>query len=84
MRHTRSLYSNTLLAGLLAGTVLVVGCSQDAAVGGAVGAAAVGGAYEYQNKRALDRLEDEYRNGRISRREYERRRQEIKNRSIIY
>jgi hypothetical protein len=32
----------------------------------------------------MDRLEDDYRNERISRREYEERKQQIENGSIIY
>lgn len=60
---------------------LTVGCTNRELVGGA----AVGGAaYEYSNKRAIDELEREYRAGRIDREEYERRRNEIQGRSLVY
>ena len=49
----------------------------------AVGVAA-GGAYEYSNKQALEDLEDDYEDGRISKEEYERRRKEIEDRSLVY
>lgn len=50
----------------------------------ATGAAAGGAAYEYSNKRAMDALEDDYSAGRISEDEYERRKKEIEERSIVY
>ena len=50
-----------------------------------VGGAAVGGAaYEYSNKRAMDQVKDDYDAGRISSEEYERRKNEIKDRSLVY
>lgn len=53
--------------------------------GGAAAAGAAGaGAYEYSNKEALEDLEDDYEDGRISREEYERRRKEIEDRSVVY
>lgn len=52
--------------------------------GAAVGAAGAGAAYEYSNKRQMDRLEDDYRNDRISRREYEDRKRQIEQGSVIY
>ena len=39
---------------------------------------------EYQNKEALEDLEDDYKAGRIKRKEYERRKDEIGDRSLIY
>ena len=60
------------------------GCSRGAVGGAAVGVGATGAAYEYQNKRALDSLEKDYRAGRISQGEYDRRRNEIKKRSVVY
>jgi hypothetical protein len=74
--------ATALLAASLA--VAATGCSNRALVGGAVGATAVGGAYEYQNKRELDRLEDDYRSGHISADEYQRRRNDIEGRSLVY
>ena len=52
--------------------------------GAAVGGLATGAGYEINNKRQMDRLEDDYRNERISRQEYEARRAQIEHGSIIY
>ncbi|HEY7167160.1 MAG TPA: hypothetical protein VIB79_21540 [Candidatus Binatia bacterium] len=52
--------------------------------GAAVGALGTGAAYEVHNKSQMDRLEDDYRNERISRQEYEARKKQIENGSIIY
>lgn len=67
-------------ATVAAVAVLAVGCSGKHVVGGAV----VGGAYEYQNKKAVRSLDRDFESGRISRDEYERRREEIDRRSLIY
>jgi hypothetical protein len=42
------------------------------------------GRNEINNKRQMDRLEEDYRNERISRREYEERKRQIEHGSIIY
>jgi len=60
---------------LLLGSVAITGCQFDA--GAATGALATGAGYEYNSKRQMDRLEDDYRNERISRSEYERRKSQI-------
>jgi membrane-bound lytic murein transglycosylase B len=52
--------------------------------GAATGAAAAGAGYEIQAKRQMDRLDEDFRNRRISREEYEDRRQQIQKGSIIY
>jgi hypothetical protein len=52
--------------------------------GAAVGSLATGAGYEINNKRQMDRLEEDYRNERISRREYEERKRQIEHGSIIY
>lgn len=71
-----------LAAALAAGPVLS-GCSSRA--GSVVaGGAVVGAAYEYKNKRALDHLEREFSDGRITQSEYQRRRREIEGGSLIY
>jgi len=72
------------LAVAVAAGGLTTACTQRHVAGGLLGGAAVGGAYEYQNKRALDRLERQRRTGRISEREYHRRRKEIDDRSLFY
>jgi hypothetical protein len=52
--------------------------------GAAVGSLATGAGYEYNSKRQMDRLEDDYRSERISRQEYERRKSQIEKGSIVY
>ena len=52
--------------------------------GAAVGGLATGAGYEINANRQLDRLEDDYRRERISRREYEERKRQIERGSIIY
>jgi hypothetical protein len=52
--------------------------------GAATGAVAVGAGYEIQAKRQMDRLDEDFKNRRISREEYEDRRQQIQKGSIIY
>ena len=72
----------TLLILLFAAVVTQSGC---AFLGGAAtGALVTGAGYEIQAKRQMDRLDDDLRNERISRRVYEQRKQQIENGSIIY
>ncbi len=52
--------------------------------GAAVGSLATGAGYEINSKRQMDRLEDDYKNERISRREYEARKSQIEHGSIVY
>jgi hypothetical protein len=52
--------------------------------GAATGALATGAGYEIQAKRQMDRLEDDFKNRRISREEYENRKRQIESGSIIY
>jgi hypothetical protein len=52
--------------------------------GAATGALATGAGYEIQAKRQMDRLEEDFRNRRISREEYESRKRQIESGSIIY
>ncbi len=52
--------------------------------GAAAGALATGAGYEYNSKRQMDKLEDDYKNERISRSEYEARKKQIESGSIIY
>ena len=70
------------LALLLTAAVTQSGC---AFVGGAAtGALATGAGYEIQAKRQMDKLDEDFRSERISRREYEQRKQKIEHGSIIY
>lgn len=52
--------------------------------GGATGALVTGAGYEIQAKRQMDKLEEDYKNERISRAEYESRKRQIESGSIIY
>ena len=52
--------------------------------GAATGALATGAGYEINAKRQMDKLEDDYKNERISRQEYEKRKAQIEKGSIIY
>jgi hypothetical protein len=52
--------------------------------GAAVGSLATGAGYEINSKRQMDRLEDDYKSERISRREYEERKRQIEHGSIVY
>jgi len=71
-----------LVALLLLTVISQSGC---AFLGGAaVGSLATGAGYEINNKQQMDRLEEDYRNERISRREYESRKSQIERGSIIY
>ena len=67
---------------LVLGSVAITGC--EFVAGAATGALATGAGYEYNSKRQMDRLEDDYRNERISRSEYERRKSQIERGSIVY
>jgi hypothetical protein len=67
---------------LLLGCLGLAGC--EFAAGAATGALATGAGYEFNAKRQMDRLDDDYRHERISRREYERRKSQIERGSVIY
>ncbi len=51
---------------------------------GLAGAGAAAGAYEYQNKEALNKLEEQYEAGDLSREEYLQRKEDIESGSIVY
>jgi hypothetical protein len=79
MKNMKKYFALMLLAGLGLGQT---GC---AFLGGAAaGTLATGAGYEIQAKRQMDRLDEDLQNERISRREYETRRQQIERGSIIY
>ena len=69
--------------GILLAAFAVAGCSSKAGNVG-VGAGAAGAAYEYSNKRSVDKLDQEVKEGKISREEYDRRRKEIEDKSLVY
>ena len=64
--------------------ILMSGCSREVVGGAALGVGAAGAAYEYSNKESMEDLEDDYEEGRISRDEYERRKDAIEDKSLLY
>jgi hypothetical protein len=52
--------------------------------GAVVGAGATGAGYEYNAYRQMQQLEEDYKTEKISRAEYEKRKQQIEAGSIIY
>jgi hypothetical protein len=52
--------------------------------GAAVGTLATGAGYEINAKRQMERLDEDYKHERISRREYESRKSQIERGSIFY
>ena len=73
-----------LVVTALAGSGMTTACTPYHVEGGLIGGAAVGYAYEHQNKKARRQLERERASGSISEQEYRRRREDISDRSIIY
>ena len=72
---------------VMLGLVMLVGLSQAGCefIGGAaVGAGATGAGYEYNAYREMQKLEEDYKAERISRREYEERKKQIEAGSILY
>ena len=66
-------------------TLLMFGQAGCEFIGGAlVGAGATGAGYEYNSYRQMQQLEDDYKNEKISREEYEKRKQQIEAGSIVY
>lgn len=49
-----------------------------------VGAGATAGAYEYQNKEAIEDLDEAYKRQELTRQDYLRRRDDIGSRSLVY
>jgi len=64
--------------------LLSVGCSREVFGGAVLGAGAAGAAYEYSNKNALENLKHDYEQGKISRDEYLRRKQDVEDKSLLY
>ncbi|HEU4341833.1 MAG TPA: hypothetical protein VFU31_09715 [Candidatus Binatia bacterium] len=66
---------------------LMIGLGQSGCAffgGAAVGAGATGAGYEYQAYRQMQQLEEDYKNRKISREEYEDRKKQIEKGSLIY
>jgi hypothetical protein len=71
----------TAAAALIASMFLVTGC--EALVGGAVGAGATGGGYEYHLDRQKKKVQDDYDAGRIDEEEYRIRLDQIERDSFV-
>jgi hypothetical protein len=65
--------------------VAVTGCSSvgGGLLGGLLGAGAAGGGYEYNLKRQKDRVEEEFKAGKIDQKEYEIRKDQIVRDSVL-
>ena len=67
--------------------VLLMGLGQSGCAflgGAALGALGTSAGYEINAKSKMDQLEDDYKNERISRKEYEARKSQIEKGSLIY
>ncbi len=73
-----------VVAGLLLVTGLT-GCSPvgSGLLGGVLGAGAAGGGYEYNLKRQKDRVEADFKAGKIDQKEYEIRKDQIARDSLL-
>ena len=75
-----------LLPAIVLSSLLLFGCSSNlgsAGLGAAGGAAAGAAGYEYNAHRQLQQLEEDYKAGRIDRKEYEARKEQIQKGSIL-
>ncbi|HZD40745.1 MAG TPA: hypothetical protein VE131_08500 [Terriglobales bacterium] len=74
----------TIFLGLLVmGLTSLWGCSPQFWGGAAAGALGTGAGYEYNAHRQSEKLEDDYKSGRIGREEYLDRKRQIEKGSII-
>ena len=76
------------LGVVIAGLVLLTGltgCSPvgSGLLGGVLGAGAAGGSYEYHLKRQKDRVEEDFKAGKIDQKEYEIRKDQITRDSLL-
>ena len=73
----------TVSASLFFSALLLSGCGSFWK-GAGVGAVGAGAAYEVNSKRQLDQLEKDYKDGKMSKEEYESRKDQIQKGSLIY
>lgn len=85
-RHIRALGAGLIVTGahelVMLASLTHWGC--EFLGGAAVGGLATGAGYEINANRQMDRLEDDYRRGRMSREEYQDRRRQVERGSILY
>ena len=75
------------MKNIILALTLLIGLSQSGCAflgGAALGTLATGAGYEINNHSQMEKLDADYRNERISRREYEARKSQIEKGSIIY
>jgi hypothetical protein len=82
LRNKEVQMKKLMLLSVLISCLALSGC--EFVAGTLVGAGAAGGGYEYQAYRQMQQLEEDYKNRRISREEYEDRKKQIEKGSIIY
>jgi len=76
-----------LLICLILASIGLFGCESKwgtAGLGAAGGAAASVGGYEYHAKREMERIENEFKDGKIDQREYEIRKDQVQRDSLFY
>lgn len=74
------------LALVVACVILLTGCSSSAGMGvlgGVLGAGAAGGSYELNMKKQKDRVEEDFKAGKIDQKEYEIRKDQITRDSLL-
>lgn len=69
---------------LLGALMCATGCSKSFWGGAALGTAGTGAAYEYNKKKQMDELEEDFEEGKIDKEEYQERKKKIQEGSIIY
>ena len=72
----------SLLLVIALSGIAASGC--EFAAGAGTGALATGAGYEIQAHRQMNRLEEDYKSGKIDREEYDKRKQQIERGSLIY
>ncbi|MBI4526134.1 MAG: hypothetical protein HY695_20235 [Deltaproteobacteria bacterium] len=65
-------------------SLILWGCSGEFWGGAGTGALATGGGYEATASRQMHKLRDDFRSGKIDRREYATRKRQIERGSILY
>lgn len=66
--------------------LILMGCEsswQTAGLGAAGGAVAAGGSYEYVSNREMERIEQDYKDGKMDQEEYEIRKDQIQRMSLL-
>lgn len=69
---------------LLGSLICSTGCSKGFWGGAALGTVGTGAAYEYNKKQQMEELEEDFEEGNIDKEEYQKRKKEIQEGSIIY